>query len=302
MQTTFMTSAKLPVSRIGLGCVTFGREIDAAASHALLDHAYERGVRMFDTAQAYSDGASERILGAWLASRGLPSGAVTVSTKILPPYEPARIALAVDESILRLGVAQIDLLYLHSWDASAHSLEALVSFDALVKAGFVRTIGASNFSLPQLQKALELQQRHGLTRFSVVQNNNNLAVSDVSPAFCAFCAEENVAIVTYSPLGAGFLTGKHKAGVAPGSRFDRIPGHQNIYFKDESYHRLARLEFVASRTGLSPSHLALAWALHQSQIASVLIGGRTTAHIDQAFAAQIFDDEAVLSELGALML
>ena len=297
-----MTSAKLPVSRIGLGCVTFGREIDAAASHALLDHAYERGVRMFDTAQAYSAGASEQILGAWLTARGLPSGSVTVATKMLPPYEPSRIALALGESIVRLGVAQLDLLYLHCWDASAHSLEALASFDGLVKAGFVRTIGASNFSLPQLQKALELQKRHGLTRFSVVQNNNNLAVRDVSPAFRAFCAEENVAIVTYSPLGAGFLTGKHKAGVAPGSRFDRIPGHQDVYFKDEAYSRLARLEFVASRTGQSPSHLALAWALHQSQIASVLIGGRTTAHIDQAFAAQEFDDEEVLSELDAHML
>ncbi|MEQ1853064.1 MAG: aldo/keto reductase, partial [Chthoniobacteraceae bacterium] len=108
-----------------------------------------------------------------------------------------------------------------------------------------------------------------------------------------------IAIVTYSPLGAGFLTGKHQRGVAPGSRFDLVPGHQDVYFHESAYRRLARLEAVAARTGLSQAHLALAWALHQPGIASVLIGGRTPAHLDQALAAEALDDPALFVELAA---
>src|SRR5204862_2036273 len=106
-------------------------------------------------------------------------------------------------------------------------------------------------------------------------------------------------IVTYSPLGAGFLTSKHQRGVEPGSRFALIPGHQRIYFHEAAWRRLARLEAVAARTGHSQAHLALAWALHQPGVASVLVGGRTPAHLDQALAAEAFDDPAIFAELEA---
>lgn len=294
LKTIAITPANLRVSEIGLGCVTFGREIDEADAHVLLDHAYARGVNFFDTASAYSQGASESIIGRWIASRR-PS--VTVATKILPPYEPARIADVVGECSQRLGLAAIDLLYLHRWDATAESPSALAALDALVRAGKVRALGVSNYNLLQLETALALQEQHGLERFSVVQNNHNLAVSDVSANLRQFCAARKIAIVTYSPLGAGFLTGKHRNGVQPGSRFDLVPGHQDVYFHEEAYRRLARLESVAARTGHSQAHLAFAWALHQPGIASVLVGGRTPAHLDQALAALAFDDPAILLDL-----
>lgn len=299
MQTTVITPAKLRVSRIGLGCVTFGREIDETAAHRMLDGAFERGINFFDTASAYSQGASESIIGRWLASRRPPAGSVTVATKLLPPYEPARITEMIGASLQRLGVATIDLLYFHQWHATAESPAALAALDALVRAGKVRALGASNYNFQQLETALALQEQHGLARFSVVQNNHNLAVRDVSAEFRQFCAARKIAIVTYSPLGAGFLTGKHRHGVQPGSRFDLVPGHQNVYFHEESYRRLARLEEVAARTGHSQAHLALAWALHQPGVASVLVGGRTPAHLDQALAAMAFDDPALLAELAA---
>jgi aryl-alcohol dehydrogenase-like predicted oxidoreductase len=122
-----------------------------------------------------------------------------------------------------------------------------------------------------------------------VQNNHNLAVRNVTPELRAFCAARNIAIVTYSPLGAGFLTSKHRRGVEPGSRFEVAPGHQKIYFNPEAERRLAHLEALAARTGHSQAHLALAWALHQPGVASVLVGGRTPAHLDQALAAQAFE-------------
>lgn len=267
--------------QIGLGCVTFGREIDEAASFALLDHAYERGVRHFDTAAAYGGGASETILGRWLASRK-PEG-VIIATKVLPPYDRIDIRPNLD----RLGLEQIDLLYLHQWHETA--LDCGSTLDALVSKGLIRKLGVSNVSLDQLRSAG--------SRFSVVQNNHNLAVSDVSDELRAHCAANEIAIVTYSPLGAGFLTGKHQSGVQAGSRFEIIPGHQQVYFHESAYQRLAKLEAIAKRAGHSQTHLALAWALHQRGIDTVLVGGRSPAHLDQAFAASEFGDEEVLAEM-----
>jgi aryl-alcohol dehydrogenase-like predicted oxidoreductase len=263
--------------RIGLGCVTFGREIDEAASFTLLDHALKRGVRHFDTAAAYGGGTSEMIIGKWLASRK-PEG-ITVATKILPPYD----RIDITGSLKRLGVEQIDLLYLHHWHETALQLDS--ALDGLA----VKQLGASNFTLEQL-RALG-------PRIRVVQNNHNLAVSDVSDEFRDYCAAKDISIVTYSPLGAGFLTSKHRNGVQTGSRFEIIPGHQQVYFHESAYQRLAKLEDVAKRTGHSQEHLALAWALHQPGIDTVLVGGRSPSHLDQAFAALEFDDAAILTEL-----
>lgn len=268
-------------SQIGLGCVTLGREIDEAASYVLLDHALARGVRLFDTAAAYGQGASESILGRWLASRR-PSG-ISIATKILPPYD----RIDISASMQRLGVDQIDLLYLHQWHDSV--LAAGPALDELVASSKVKALGLSNVTLEQLQAAGP--------RFSVVQNNHNLAVSDVSDALREYCVAHGIAIVTYSPLGAGFLTGKHQQGVQSGSRFDLVPGHQDVYFNSDSYRRLATLEAVAERTGHSQAHLALAWALHQPGIDSVLVGGRTPAHLDQAFAALDLSDPSLFAEL-----
>jgi len=272
-----MQTERSSFSRIGLGCVTFGREIDEAASFALLDHALARGITHFDTAAAYGGGASEIILGKWLASRK-PAN-VTVATKVLPPYD----RIDITGSLRRLGAEQIDLLYLHQWHDTA-----LKAADALEKLP-VKRFGVSNVTLDQL--------RDLGSRFSVIQNNHNLAVSEVSDALRDYCAAHEIAIVTYSPLGAGFLTGKHQNGVQAGSRFEIIPGHQQVYFHEVANQRLARLEEIAKRSGHLQAHLALAWVLQQPGIACTLIGGRSPAHIDQAFAALAFDDPSVLGEL-----
>lgn len=277
-----------PLPKISLGCVTFGREIDEVASFAMMDHAYARGIRMFDTAAAYGGGASERIVGRWLKSRR--PGDVILATKMLSPYEPSRIAASVSESLGRLQMEQIDLLYLHQWHASAITIEALAAFDALIRSGRVCALGASNFTHAQLVELLRVQHEHQFTPVRALQNNHNFAVRDVTDETRTLCAEQDIAVITYSPLGAGFLTGKHQPGVQTGSRFDVIPGHQNVYFHDESHRRLARLEAVAKQTGHSQVRLALAWALHQPGVASVLVGGRRLEHLDQAFDALAFGD------------
>jgi len=302
MKTTLITPAALPVSAIGCGCTTFGREIDEAASHAFLDHAQSRGITFLDTAAAYGsgNGESEAAIRTWLASRKPAADRVVIATKILPPYTPEAMQQSVDLSLQRLSLETIDLLYLHRHDDSADSVESLTALDALVRSGKVRSLGVSNYTQAQLEAALAMQDEHGLTRFAALQNNFNYAVRDVDPAYREFCAGEKVAVVTYSPLGAGFLTGKHKReSVESGSRFDIVPGHQDVYFHDEGWNRLARLEKIAAESGHSQAHLALAWAMHQPGIDSVLVGGRTPAHLDQALAALAFDDTEIFAALDA---
>ncbi|WP_438479729.1 aldo/keto reductase [Oleiharenicola lentus] len=285
-------------SRICLGGATFGREIDQVASFALMDHGVANGVTLFDTAANYSAGESERIIGAWLAAR--PSvKRPGIATKIYPPYTEAQVVSAVAASAARLGIETIDLLYLHKWDETADTPAVLRALDRLVREGRVSRLGASNYTAAQLKRALALQGRLGLKPFQVVQNNHNLAVRTVDDEMRQLCAAHGVAIITYSPLGAGYLTGKHRGGVEAGSRFAVIPGHQDVYFNPLAERRLARLQEVSVRNGLAMTHLALAWALHQRGVASVLIGGRTPAHLDQAFAASRYDDAGVFAELEA---
>lgn len=288
------------LSPICLGGSTFAREIDQTAAFAMMDHAYANGVTLFDTAAMYSAGASEKFVGAWLAAHRPKPGSLIVATKIYPPYTPEAMSTAVTASAARLGVDVIDVLYLHKWDAAAETPATLAALDQLVRTGRVRALGASNFTTAQLSTALVLQTRLGLNPFRILQNNNNLAVRDVDGPMRELCAAHGVAIVTYSPLGGGFLTGKHRGGVQPGSRFDVAPGHQPIYFTPVCEARLNRLAEVSARTGHSMPHLGLAWALHRPGIASVLIGGRGPAHLDQAFAALKLNDPALFAELEAV--
>ena len=145
---------------------------------------------------------------------------------------------------------------------------------------------------------LDMQERNRLSRFTVLQNNFNYAVRDVESGYREFCRENDVVVVTYSPLGAGFLTGKHRHGVERGSRFDLIPAHQDVYFHEESEARLSRLEEIARRSGYPQARLALAWAMHQPGVDVVLVGARTKSHLDQAISAREFDDAEIFSEMG----
>lgn len=284
---------------ICLGGSTFGREIDETAAFKLMDHAVARGVALFDTAATYSKGASEYIVGAWLATRKPASGALTVATKIYPPYTPADIETAVAGCATRLRQATLDVLYLHLWDQAVEDPATLIALDQLIKTNRVRALGVCNFTATQLSRALSLQAQLGLQPFSVTQNNNNFAVRDVDPALVELCADKHLAMVTYSPLGAGFLTGKHQHGVQPGSRFDVSPGHQNVYFNAVAMQRLAKLEEISKRHNQPMTRLALAWAFNQAGVDSVLVGGRTPDHLDQAFDALTFGDKTILTELNS---
>ncbi|MEO6003690.1 MAG: aldo/keto reductase [Opitutus sp.] len=286
-----------PLSRLCLGAATFGREIDQVAAFMLMDHARAKGITLIDTATNYSAGASETIVGAWLAARRPDPSALMVATKIYPPYTPDAIDAAVTASAGRIGVKTIDVLYLHKWDATAETPEAMKTLHQLVESGRVRALGVSNFNAAQLKTVLALQADAGSTRFRLLQNNNNLAIRDVDVPLRALCVAHDIAIVTYSPLGAGFLTGKHRQGIEPGSRFAVSPGHRDVYLHPLAEQRLARLADISARTRYSMTELALAWAIHHPGVSSVLVGGRGPQHIDQALSAAALNLPEIFAEL-----
>ena len=287
MEIRQLGKSELQVSSIGLGSVTFGREIDAQTAYSIIDYALEREINLIDTAEAYSAGGSETVLGEWL-SRGSNRQKVVLATKVGPPLGVERIQQAAEDSLRRLQTDVIDLYQLHSFDDNTPIEETLEALNRLVEQGKVRYIGCSNFAAWQLCKALWKAEVNGWAAMVSVQPNYNLAVRDIEAELLPFCADQNLGVISYSPLGAGFLTGKyHKTWTAPeGTRFDVIPDHWDIYENDLSMRRMEGLRTVAAETGISMVQLALAWAIGQPGITTVLIGCRKLSHVDQAFEAE----------------
>lgn len=297
MEKMLIPSIKKSFSAIGLGCVTFGREIDRQTSFSLMDYAVDNGITFFDTASAYGNGASEKILGEWISVNRPASDSILISSKILPPYNLKVITESVNLSLKRLETDAIDLLYLHRWDATIEEAGALLAFNDLIKMGKIKMLGVSNFDEVQLENVLRLQKHLGVNLFQSIQNNNNFAIRDISKTMIETCVDHDIKMVTYSPLGAGFLTGKYKKGVEEGTRFSIIKGHQDIYFNEASFQRLQKLEKLSSSTGYSTTHLALAWALHRPHITSVLVGGRSKEQLNQALSALSFYNPDIFNEL-----
>jgi aryl-alcohol dehydrogenase-like predicted oxidoreductase len=296
----FRDSLGSRLGRIGLGCATFGREIDAAAAFAVMDHAFHRGITHFDTAASYGDGVSERIVGDWIKSRSSARGSLLVATKMKPPYRPEPVERAISQSRQRLGLERIDLFYLHEWSEDLRDPRVLAVLDHAIHRGEIGAVGASNLSADQLALILQIQNEAGMASLRLLQNNHNFAVRNIDEKVQQLCAREQVSIVGYSPLGAGFLTAKHRHGVQPGSRFEVVPGHQNTYFTPAAWARLAHLESIAARTEETLPVLALAWAFNQPGIACTLIGARSLSHVDQALRALRLDTQGWVDELGAI--
>lgn len=285
----------LIVSTIGMGCATFGRESDRQTSLLIMDHAFGQGMTLFDTAEAYGQGASELVVGEWLQSRNLRDK-IILATKVNGTLTRQRILSSVESSLKRLRTDCIDLLQTHVWDESTPLEETLDALTTLVQQGKVRHVGCSNYSASQLAAVLTLSHETGLSRMVSVQPPYNLVQRDIEADLLPLCASEDIGVISYSPLAAGFLTGKYRPGepIPPGTRFDVIPGHQDIYFTEHGYHVLERLDREAQTSGVSHIQLALSWVLKQPGITSVLIGARKTSHIDQALS--VVDSAARLTE------
>ncbi len=277
----------LDVSPIGMGCVTFGREIDEETSFAVLDRAKERGINLFDTAAAYADGSSETVLGRWLSDRGCRDQ-VILATKVNGTLTRKHLMRSVEESLRRLRTDHIDLYQLHHWDDETPLSETLGALAELIVAGKIRSVGCSNWQAWQLAKALLLSGRNGGAAVQCVQPPYNLVQREIESDLLPLCVDQDIGVISYSPLAAGFLAGKYRRGqeVPKGTRFDVIPGHQPIYFTAHGFAVLDRLDAAARESGHSRIQIALSWTLSRPHLTSVLIGARNPEQVDQAFDAR----------------
>ena len=273
---------------LGFGAVTLGREIGEDASFALLDHAYHLGFCIFDTAEAYGGGnarvngmmhSSEILLGRWVRSRGIRD-LIQVHTKVSSDFTPSGIRGALDRSLERLQMEAVDGYYLHSVPPDLP--EAVSALARERSGGRTQRIGICNAGMETVVAA------HQVAELDLCQQVYNLAQPDAGRDLIPWCHRSGITFVAYSPLGAGFLTGKYgiRGELSPkGTRFDVVPGHRNVYFRPECFESLDRLTALSEETGVPRYRLALDWVFQRSDIPLVLIGATRPEHLDNAVSA-----------------
>ena len=298
------------ISAIGLGCVTFGREIDEETSRVILDYALEKGITFFDTSEAYGGGqtrhgrtemfgvedvremsdemsSSERILGDWMQDRGCRDE-ITICTKVASGASPENIKKALTESLERLKTDHVEIYKIHTPDTTVPISETLSGLTDEVNAGRVSVIGGSNYSAEQLQEALAASNAAQYARFDIVQPPYNLVAPEADKDIFPLCLQEGVAVTPYSPLAAGFLTGKYtpdRTTIPEGTRFHTSPAHADVYFSERNFSVVARLKEKSEEIGIPMVRLAMAWTMTHPAVTSTLIGARNIRHIDNAIQA-----------------
>ncbi|TIM38401.1 aldo/keto reductase [Mesorhizobium sp.] len=292
----------LKVPALSFGAGTFGGSgplfgawgnSDATEARRLVDICLEAGVNLFDTADVYSNGASEEVLGAAVKGR---RDAVLISTKTSLPMgdgpndagsSRSRLINAVEDALKRLGTDYIDLLQLHAFDAATPIEEVLSTLDSLVRAGKLRYVGVSNFSGWQVMKSLGLADKHGYPRYVAHQVYYSLVGRDYEWELMPLGLDQGVGALVWSPLGWGRLTGKIRRGeLLP----EKSRLHDTASFgppvEDELLYRVVdALEAVARETGKTVPQIAINWLLQRPTVASVIIGARTEEQLRQNLGA-----------------
>ncbi|MFB8278259.1 aldo/keto reductase [Nocardia colli] len=292
----------LLVPALSFGAGTFGGrgelfsawgDTDAEQARRLVDISLEAGVTMFDTADVYSDGASEEVLGAAIKGR---RDQLLISTKASLPTGPgpsqsgsgrARLIGAVEASLRRLGTDYIDLFQLHAFDAGTPVEEVVAALDDLVRAGKIRYLGASNFAGWQLMKSLAAADKHGLTRYVAHQVYYSLVGRDYEWELMPLGQDQGVGAVVWSPLGWGRLTGKIRRGqpIPAGSRLHRTAEAGPPVDDEKLYDVVDVLDDLAAETGKTVPQIALNWLLRRPTVSTVIVGARNEAQLRQNLGA-----------------
>jgi aryl-alcohol dehydrogenase (NADP+) len=295
VQYTTLGKSGLRVSRIALGCWSFGHsegwilEIDKA--RPIIEKAIDLGVTYFDTAYRYSYGRSEEILGEVLKER---RNELVVSTKVFFPMSDRpndrglsriHIMQQIEKSLERLRTDHVDLYQIHRWDYETPIDETLRTLDDLVQMGKTRYIGASSMFTWQFAKALWTSDRLGIARFISMENLYNLCYREEEREMIPLCKEEGIGIVPWSPLAKGFLTGKYLRGKTPDSvryRSDPLLASQffRLDFVDNNFDIVEEVVRVAKEKDVTPAQIALAWLLHKDVVAPI-VGATKVQHIEE---------------------
>jgi len=306
---TRLGSSGLKVSRLCLGTMTYGTPawrpwvLSEEASRPFFRQAIEAGINFFDTADMYSDGVSEEVVGRALKDLARREDLV-VATKVFNPMGPGpnarglsrkHILEAVDASLRRLQMDYIDLYQTHRFDPETPIEETLSALDGLVRAGKVRYLGASSTDAWRFAKALYTADRRGWTRFVSMQNHYNLVYREEEREMLPLCRAEGIGVIPWSPLARGLLAGTRRPGLQGETSRAKTDEFARRLYEDSDFEVVDRVVEVAGRRGIPPAQVALAWLLSRPGVTAPIVGASKPAHLADAVAALSVDlaDEEV---------
>jgi aryl-alcohol dehydrogenase-like predicted oxidoreductase len=308
-------SSGCAVSSLALGTMTFGAETDEPGAHAQLDRFVAAGGTLVDTADVYSGGRSEQIIGRWLAERpGDVTEAVVLATKGRFPTDGSpngaglsarHLSRALDASLRRLGVQSIDLYQAHAFDPHTPLEETLRAFDGFVRAGKIRYYGLSNFTGWQLTKAVHLSRAMNVGPPVTLQPQYNLLVREIEWEIVPAALDAGLGLLPWSPLGGGWLSGKYQRDERPsgatrlGEDPDRgMEGYDRRSGSTLTWDVIAAVQAIAEQRGVSMAQVALAWVADRPGVASTILGARTLEQLDDNLgAARLHLDPAEVAAL-----
>jgi aryl-alcohol dehydrogenase-like predicted oxidoreductase len=279
----------LKVPLICLGTNNFGGQISEEASIKIVNRALDCGINVIDTANVYTGGKSEEIIGKAVKGR---RDEVIIATKVgfgssEAPNQTGlsrkHILSQVEHSLNSLQTDFIDIYYLHRFDSETPLEETLRTFDDLVRSGKVRYVACSNFSAWQIAQAHEVCEMHDLEKLIAVQPPYNLLQRDIEKDIIPYCQQERLGILTYTPLMGGFLTGKYSKGAHPptGSRFEHNPRLWERANKESNFAVLEQIESVANDIGIPVSKLAISWILKNPAITAPIVGASSPEQVEE---------------------
>jgi len=295
MQYARLGNAGVKVSRICLGCMSFGNDvawkIEIDKARPIVKRALDLGINFFDTANVYSKGRSEEITGELL--NGYRDD-VIVATKVYGKMGdgPNQRGLSrvfimkqIEASLKRLKTDHVDLYQIHRWDYETPIEETLRTLDDLVRHGKVRYIGASSMWSWQFAKALWTSDRLGLERFVSMQNHYNLAYREEEREMIPLCRDQGIALIPWSPLAKGFLTGKYRRGEnLKATRYESDELLRERFFKPEDFDVVEAVQAVANEKGVTPAQVAIAWLIHKG-VTAPIVGPTKVEHVEEAVGA-----------------
>jgi aryl-alcohol dehydrogenase (NADP+) len=314
MEYVNLGSTGLKVSRICLGTMTYGSKkwrewvLEEEASRPFIQHALERGINFFDTADMYSVGVSEEILGRALKDFSSGRDRVVIATKVFNPMgdDPNQRGLsrkhifhAIDESLRRLQTEYVDLYQIHRFDKFTPIEETLEALNDVVRAGKALYIGASSMYAWQFQRMLQVSDQMGLARFVTMQNHYNLVYREEEREMIPLCEAEGIGLIPWSPLARGFLMGnrtKKDHGETVRAKTDEYA--HGLYYRDSDFTVVDRVTEIAQKRGVSNAQIALAWMLSKPGVTAPIVGASKMHHLDDALAA--LDVHLEDSEIKAL--
>jgi aryl-alcohol dehydrogenase (NADP+) len=291
----------LKVSRLCLGMMTYGSKkwrewvLEEEEARPFVKWALEAGINFFDTADVYSLGASEEVLGRTLRHLKVKRENVVVATKVFNPMSDdpndqglsrKHIFDSIDASLRRLQMDHVDLYQIHRWDTHTPIEETMEALHDVVKAGKARYIGASSMFAWQFAKAQYSADVHGWTRFVSMQNHYNLIYREEEREMIPFCIDQGVALIPWSPMARGFFTGNHRKGDWGDTVRARTDTYgQELYYRDADFIVADRVQEIAKQRSLSGPQIALAWMLNKPHITAPIIGASKLEHLEQSLAA-----------------